>query len=731
MRTLLIDNYDSFTYNLYQYLAEVNGVAPVVVTNDTDWAQISLADFDAVVISPGPGRPERPEDFGVSARAILDSGLPVLGVCLGHQGIAHLFGGRVTHAPEPVHGRACEIEHLGVDVFEGLPSPMSVVRYHSLAVTDLPDELEPVAWSPDGVVMALRHRTRPIWGVQFHPESIGSAYGRELLANFRRLALAYRGQQAATPGSAPEQQAPVHAIPAQATPGTTGEGYRLHVLRVDALPDTAVVFDALYADAEHSFWLDSSAVIDGVSRFSFMGCADGPLAEVLTHDVEQGLLTVQRAGRPDEVARTTFLEYLDRQVRARAVTPPAGPPFDFTPGYVGYLGYELKAETGGTARHTSPDPDAVMIFADRALAFDHQEGHTYLMALSRSHPTALSRGDDEAARAWLTLTARELAELRSAPRLVLLGADTDPDDAPAARTATWVGMAEAAASGVAQLRHDERAYRRRIQECLTEIGHGESYEICLTNTVRLDADIDPLRTYEHLRRVSPVPYGAYLRLPGLSVLSASPERFLTVTADGTVESKPIKGTRPRGRTAEEDEALREDLLTNVKDRAENLMIVDLLRNDLNRVCTVGSVHVPHLFTVETYRPVHQLVSTIRGTLRPEETAVSCVRAAFPGGSMTGAPKLRTMEIIDRLEGGPRGVYSGSIGWFSLTGAADLNIVIRTLVRSGGEISFGVGGAIVALSDAGEEFEETVVKSRAMVSATLATARRAEPVGRAS
>ena len=314
---------------------------------------------------------------------------------------------------------------------------------------------------------------------------------------------------------------------------------------------------------------------------------------------------------------------------------------------------------------------------------------------------------------------------------MLLGAGADPDETAAARTAAWVGMTDAAASGVALLRHDERAYRRRIQECLTEIGHGESYEICLTNTVRLDARIDPLRTYEHLRRVSPVPYGAYLRLPGLSVLSASPERFLTVSTDGTVESKPIKGTRPRGRTPEEDEALRQDLLSNVKDRAENLMIVDLLRNDLNRVCTVGSVHVPHLFTVETYQPVHQLVSTIRGTLRPEETAVSCVRAAFPGGSMTGAPKLRTMDIIDRLEGGPRGIYSGSIGWFSLTGAADLNIVIRTLVRSGEEISFGVGGAIVALSDAGEEFEETVVKSRAMVSATLETAHRAEPVDRAS
>ncbi len=271
-------------------------------------------------------------------------------------------------------------------------------------------------------------------------------------------------------------------------------------------------------------------------------------------------------------------------------------------------------------------------------------------------------------------------------------------------------------------RHDKAAYLDRIAASIGQIYEGESYEICLTNTITAETDIDPLQTYSWLRRISPVPYGALLEFADVAILSASPERFLTVRSDGRVESKPIKGTRPRGAGQAEDEALRRDLAGHEKDRAENLMIVDLIRNDLNTVCEIGSVHVPKLFDVETYAPVHQLVSTVRGTLRPDVSAVGCVQATFPGGSMTGAPKIRTMQIIDGLEAGPRGFYSGALGWFALSGAADLNIVIRTLTATGGRVSFGVGGALVALSDAEDEYEETVVKSRAMVTATLAAAQ---------
>ena len=692
MRVILVDNYDSFTYNLYQLIGEVCGQPPTVVRNDTPWADLRFDEFDAAVISPGPGRPDRDRDFGVSARVILDSGLPVLGVCLGHQGLCHLFGGEVVSAPEPMHGRISDVRHTGVDLFAGIPSPFEVVRYHSLAVTSLPDELEELAWTDDGVVMGVRHRHLPLWGVQFHPESISSTYGHELLANFFALAA---DQSAST------------LAPAR-TAETEQPRYDLHVQHLDVHPEALTAYSSLFAGGEQGFWLDSSSVVDGLSRFSFMGNGDGPLAEHVTYSVADGEVIVRRPDGTAERVRQQFFDYLDDQLRAREVPAPAGLPFEFNLGYVGYLGYELKAETGGTYAHQSDTPDAAMLFADRALVLDHKTRTSYLLALSISGDAA---GTAEA-KAWLAMTAEAVRALPAAPTdpapaLTLSGpAMTDPD----------IGMN-------VELRHDRAAYLKRIDECFDEINAGESYEICMTNMVTVHTQIDVLPTFAHLRRVSPVPFGALLDFGDVAVLSASPERFLSIDLHGDVEAKPIKGTRPRGADAAGDRALVEELRDNPKDRAENLMIVDLLRNDLNTVCSVGSVHVPKLFDVETYAAVHQLVSTIRGTLAPGRSAIDCIRAAFPGGSMTGAPKVRTMEIIDRLEQGPRGVYSGALGWFSLSGASDLSIVIRTLVVNAGRVTFGVGGAVVALSDPDGEFDETVVKSRAMMTALAATDRQ--------
>jgi para-aminobenzoate synthetase len=668
MRTLLIDNYDSFTFNLYQLLGKVNGQPPTVVRNDADWSQLRAEDFDNVVISPGPGRPDRNRDFGISTRVIDEWTQPLLGVCLGFQGICHRLGGKVEHAPEPVHGRVSQVSHTGQGLFAGLPSPISVVRYHSLAVTSLPEELEAVAWAEDGVLMGVRHRSAPIWGIQFHPESVCTSDGYQLLANFRALTYTHQGARP----------------------------YQLHVHRLSSAPDPEAAYRTLFADQPGSFWLDSGTHAEGTSRFTIMGDGAGPLGELVTYRIGDRRLQLHHRGTVSEQVVDSFFDYLDQQVTRRPLPSGDSLPFDFRLGYIGYLGYELKAETGGAAVHGSPMPDAAMVFADRGLIIDHAEKNSYLLRLSHQIH------DPEVAD-WFTLTADRLRAFPMQP-----GAPIRP--------LTSVCTAELPID----LHHDRVAYLNLIAECLKEIRDGESYEICLSNTATVRAAIDPVDTFEHLRRVSPVPYGALLNFPGIVVLSASPERFLAITADGVVDSKPIKGTRPRGATREQDETLRRELAVSEKDRAENLMIVDLVRNDLSTVCVIGSIHVPSLFAVESFTAVHHLVSTVKGRLHENVTAVGCARAAFPPGSMTGTPKVRTMEIIDRLEGRPRGVYSGALGWFSLSGACELSVVNRTIVATSDAVGFSMGGAIVALSDPAEEFAETLVKARAMIAAIAAS-----------
>ena len=689
MTTLLIDNYDSYTFNLYQLIASVAGEEPVVVRNDeVRWDELADHPWDRIVVSPGPGRPERERDLGIGRAALTQREIPVLGVCLGHQGLALVNGAAILRAEEIVHGRISRVFHRGDGLFAGIPQGFRAVRYHSLIVEPaLPPPLEAVAWADDGTLMAIRDRGRPAWGVQFHPESIGTEHGALLVANFIALT---SGARRSGGGGRPLPRSTI--VPGGRAPVRSRDAVRIsHRVLDGGARDAESAFATLFGDRETAFWLDSSRVEPALSRFSFMGTELGALGAEVRYRVGASQLTVTQADTgATTVHSEPLLHYLSREL-ARLHTESPELPFDLNGGFVGYLGYELKADCGAAAAHEAPLPDAFLLLADRLVVVDHLLDQTHVLALADMSPQEIATAD-----AWVAATAAAL------------------DDLPALDEPPRLDHEESALAFALHRGHEH--YMANVETCKRLLEAGESYEICLTNTLELPAVVDTFELYRVLRRVNPAPYSAYLRMHEGAVLSSSPERFLRAARDRTVEAKPIKGTARRHAEPAADTAARDALARSPKDRAEHLMIVDLLRNDLGLVSQIGSVHVPALMEVESYETVHQLVSTIRGRLRDDVDVVDAIRATFPGGSMTGAPKLRTMEIIDALEGAPRGVYSGALGYLALNGTADLSIVIRTLVATAGGATIGSGGAVVMLSEAEDEYAEMLLKAQPLLDA---------------
>jgi para-aminobenzoate synthetase len=715
VKTLLIDNYDSYTHILGQYLWEVSGEEPIIVKNDSlSLAEIEGLELDSIVLSPGPGRPERRADFGVCAEVIEAlTGTPILGVCLGHQGLAARFGGRVQHAPRVMHGKIVEIEHDGAGLFEGVPSPFQVVRYHSLIVGDseLPAEIQVTARTRgDGLIMALKIKDRPFYGVQFHPESIGTEHGKKIISNFRNIAMNTPRDRR---GAALRRIAPAPGLSAGAqgdcAPGARRRGRVRHLRLPWVDPERA--FAGLFAAAPYAFWLDSSATgRDG--RFSFMGSA--------TEAIESRGAAVTRwsAGGPGDAFTSTTSEgspfvALRRELASISLDP-SGLPFHFTGGLVGYLGYELKEHLGfGASAHPRRAlPDSAMMIARRLLAFDHVERTVYACAIDAIDAIDADEPAPPPSAPWLDEIA---ARLHGLPSL------SEPLLPP---------VPESFADRIAHApRLSRREHLDAIEAILREIREGETYEVCLTNEFHVRTSLDPFALYRVLRRTNPAQFSAFLRLPEGAVLSSSPERFLAVDRERRVRSEPIKGTRPKGATEEETLALRRDLATSDKDRSELLMITDLVRNDLSRVCAMGSIDVEALQRITEHATLLQLSSVVTGALREGKGALDALEACFPGGSITGAPKHRTISIIDALERRARGVYTGSIGYLAYEGPMDMNIAIRTLVADGRGLSFGSGGAVVAESSAEAEYEEVLVKSFPLLRA-IYLAERAADAGRA-
>ncbi len=426
------------------------------------------------------------------------------------------------------------------------------------------------------------------------------------------------------------------------------------------MTDPVSFFLEVAAEHRRCFWLDGGGAREWSGRRSIIGWLDAD-DESLSWSAARREVRLHTGGSSSVVGDDVFT-VLEERIGAGEQ-------------WFGYLGYASRTDLPAASDPTLPD--AVWMRPAAVRVFEH--------------------------------AAPLLSESPHVRGLRLLEAVATPSKSPTRPPSSR-------SSGVSTAPSAYVAAFARVQE---QLHAGNSYEVNLTHRRSIESDLDPVTAYLRLRELNPAPYSGFLQhdVDGARawLLSSSPERYALVTADRHLETKPIKGTTPRGATPEEDDDLRERLATEPKTRAENLMIVDLLRNDLSMVCEVGSVEVPALMQVESYASVHQLVSTVRGRLRDDVTTVGALRALFPAGSMTGAPKLRTMEIIGEVESTPRGAYAGAFGWVSGDGPADLGVVIRSLTTDGsGTWRLGTGGGITVRSDVDEEWAESEWKAERLL-----------------
>jgi len=439
-------------------------------------------------------------------------------------------------------------------------------------------------------------------------------------------------------------------------------------------PDSTGLFGRI-AHEDWALFLDSGQPMGQYGRYDII--CGRPFITLVT---QQGVTTVSRNGQHQQFEEEPFSVL--KSILAAYPQQESGRPF--AGGAVGYFGYDLGRyleKLPDSALDAEHIPDMCVGIYDWAVIVDHREQQAHLVSFGLDSTTEAN---------WSAL-----CELFAEVPSPVGGGDGFHVVSPVASNM------------------DQAAYADKFDRIKTYITEGDCYQVNLAQRFSAPAEGDGWLAYQHLRKISPAPFMAYMRFPHCQVLSASPERFLQVNGRH-VETRPIKGTRPRARDAAEDRRNAEELGTSLKDRAENLMIVDLLRNDISKNCEVGSVRADRLFALESFANVHHLVSTVTGTLADNRTSVDLLRGCFPGGSITGAPKLRAMQIIEELEPHRRGLYCGAIGYIGFDGNMDTNIAIRTAVYSHGEIRFWAGGGIVADSEMQKEYRETWDKASSML-----------------
>ena len=466
-------------------------------------------------------------------------------------------------------------------------------------------------------------------------------------------------------------------------------------------------------DRPYSFLLDSGMDAQRLGRYSFLG-----IEPFLVMNSRSSEITLIR-GQEHEVQHGNPFDAMGKLLEVYRLDH-CPSPVPFLGGAVGYFGYDLChfiEHLPSTAIDDLRLPESCFAFYDAVVAFDHLQKKTYLVAtgfpeMEEGRRLKRARMKLEQMKNWLCSSHSGIAVSRSPEQSE--GEAKQPRDTGCC-VASVPRNDRQSKEITLKSNFNAEEYRKAVNRVREYIAAGDVFQVNLSQRFETDLRVPPYELYRRLRTINPAPFASYINFPEVVIVSASPERFLKVQSD-LVETRPIKGTKPRGRDAAEDDRLARDLIKSSKDRAENLMIVDLERNDLGRVCRYGTVKVTELAILETFPTVFHLTSTIVGRLRRGKTNIDLLKATFPGGSITGAPKVRAMEIIDELEPTKRSVYTGSIGYLGFNEDMDINIVIRTFLIKEGKAYFQVGGGIIYDSDAEAEYAETLDKARALIRA---------------
>ena len=749
-RILYVDAYDSFTNNVVGLLETQLNVEVTVVRIDNLYVAANLisvlASFDAVVVGPGPGHPAIADDIGFASQlwGLSDRDMiPIFGICLGFQSLALAFGANIRRMKRPRHGIVSKIIHARTDIFDGMGT-FEATQYHSLCVdighsmqkqhedtghpwvsTATCPELRPLAWGicdkvNGPVLMSVKHNDKPLWGVQFHPESIcTSPEGQQLIRKWWAVAQSWSTECRRTIVSPmhPLGLPPVQIIGGSKASGASGAFEHIQAAFQRHLPcsngkllwsshplGAATVTDiceAMCLTEDELVLLDSQGHKKG--HHSIIGLVSQGKSLNMTYNVHTRRLVLTSCGQDVSGLQLESMDHiwpllqstLDRYAPQGDQVPYQSP---FWGGWMGLISYEAGLET---LRVTPPPPrdhdtpDFNFAFITRSIIIDHQEKTMYIQSLLPQDDMWLFEADQLIHNISIKSDYQaEVCRDDGFKRQYQMFNESNSDEA------LWRDTMQRSYID----RPNREAYCKAVVKCQESLSAGDSYELCLTDETQIliprtnYASISPWKIYKRLRKNNPAPFGCYIRLPKTTVVGSSPERFLSWTRDGQCQFRPIKGTVKKAPGV--DYAAASAILNTSKERAENLMIVDLIRHDLSGVVGAHSCTVSKLMQVEEYETVFQLVSVIEGeipnniphteslgpSVKASPRGIDVLKASLPPGSMTGAPKKRSCEILASLEQRTRGFYSGVLGYMDVGGGGDFSVIIRTAIKSDNDYS---------------------------------------------